>query len=74
MTDFKIPIPEENNIEPSELTQREIADLSAPKRNTVLYERHIENLNKHIDYLKSKLDASDEERKDALTKSTLCVD
>jgi len=68
MADFKIPTPEGGSTEPSELTQREMADLSVSKRNTVLYERNIEHLNKQIDYLQSKLDASDNERKDALKK------
>jgi len=74
MTDFSIPAPEEASIEPSELTQIEMADLSASKRNTVLYERTIDSLNKHIDYLKNKLDASDNERREAISKLDDYVD
>jgi hypothetical protein len=74
MTDFSIPAPEEASLEPSELTKIEMADLSASKRNTVLYERTIDSLNKHIDYLKNKLDASDNERREAISKLDDYVD
>lgn len=74
MSKFNIPTPDNSSTEPSELTQAEMADLSAPKRNTVLYERTIESLNQHIDYLKGKLDDSDNERKGALGKLDIYID
>ncbi len=40
MPDFSIPKPEAGVDEPSELTAIELADLSANKRNTYLYEEH----------------------------------
>lgn len=74
MNSFNIPAAEIPSTEPSELTQAEMADLSASKRNTVLYERTIESLNRHIDYLKGKLDDSDAERKGAIGKLDNYID
>ena len=63
MSNFNITEPEVPSTEPNEFTKAEMADLSASKRNTILYERTIDSLNSHIDYLKGKLDESDTERK-----------
>jgi len=68
MSNFKIPASENPSTEPSALTQAEMANMSATKRNTILYERTIESLSRSVDYLERKLDESDIERKNALKK------
>ncbi len=66
MSKFVIPR-ETANTEPSELTQVEMADLTATtRRSTILYEKTIKILHKDINYLKMKLDDSDIERKEAV--------
>lgn len=74
MSQFKIPVSKPPSTQPSALTQAEIANLSAPKRNTVLYERAIERLEDYIKYLQKKLDDSENERKASLEKLENYID
>lgn len=63
MNKFNIPSPEQPSHSPSELTQAEMADLSAPKRNTVLYERSIEVLLSDVQHYRDVLKETQDERK-----------
>ncbi|MGY2409620.1 hypothetical protein [Pseudomonas pergaminensis] len=55
MAEFNIPQPDSPSSVPSETTKKEIAAMGAAQRSTYLYERSIEELNKHIETLKSSL-------------------
>ncbi len=51
MGNFDIPSLGQVSTEPTDLTKAEMADLTASKRNTVLYERTIEHFKSHIAFL-----------------------
>ena len=74
MIEYKIPVPNQPSTEANDLTKLEIADLTPARRNTLLYERSIEQLKKNIDYLQKKLDSSDDERRVAINKLDTYID
>lgn len=64
MVDFSIPSPGEVSTEAGEFTKAEIADFSATKRNTVLYERTIEHFKSQICFLEKLLTSEKSEKQE----------
>lgn len=70
MVDFSIPSPGEVSNEASEFTKAEIADLTATKRNTVLYERTIENFKSQICFLEKLVTSEKSEKQEVINRCT----
>lgn len=68
MADFTIPDPGVVPTEASDLTKAEMADLSAAKRNTVLYERTIEQFQNQIAFLEKLVHSEKSEKQDAFAR------
>jgi hypothetical protein len=68
MGNFDIPSLGQVSTEPTDLTKAEMADLTASKRNTVLYERTIEHFKSHIAFLEGLVNTEKQEKQGALTR------
>lgn len=68
MADFTIPSPGAVSTEASELTKAEIADLTAAKRNTVLYERTIEHFKSQIGFLEKLVNSEKTEKQEVISR------
>jgi hypothetical protein len=69
MVDFNIPNPGVVSGEATDLTKAEMADLSAAKRNTVLYERNIEHLKSQISFLEQLVTKETTEKNAAISRN-----
>lgn len=68
MVNFDIPSLGPVSNEPTDLTKAEMADLSSSKRNTVLYERTIEEFKLRISFLENLVSIEKQEKQGALTR------
>ena len=68
MGNFDIPSLGQVSTEPTDLTKAEMADLTASKRNTVLYERTVEEFKLHIGLCEGLVNVEEQEKQRALTR------